>query len=154
MTWKKRFLSKTPFERKKDPRVEKYVEENWRNQEPTGVEKAVMGLKDLGRKAWHETPLGGKIFMGGVGALAAGQAIKRAIQSPVSAAIGAAPAIGGYLAAKAIIKGVKKRRARKEAEKLIAQQEQQAVKEQTYSQMFGKEREKRIAEEYRRSRGK
>jgi uncharacterized membrane protein (Fun14 family) len=154
MTWKKRFLSKSPFERRRDPRVEKYVEENWRNQEPTGVEKAVQGVKGLGRHMWDNAGLGGKIAIGGVGGLMAAQAVRRAIKAPVAAAIGVAPAIGGYLAAKAIIKGVKKRRARKEAEKLIAQQEQQAVKEQTYSEMFGKEREKRIAEEYRRSRGK
>jgi Na+/alanine symporter len=96
--------------------------------------------------------LGGKIAIGGVGGLMAAQAVRNAIKSPVSAAIGVAPAIGGFIAAKAIIKGVKKRRARKEAERLIAKQEQQAVAEQTHSQMFGKEREKRIAEEYRRSR--
>ena len=154
MTWKNKFLGKSPLNRRRDPKIEKYVEENWRNQEPTGVEKVFQGVKDTGRMLWHSSPIGAKIAMGGVGGLMAAQAIKRAIKSPIAAAIGVVPVIGGYLAAKAIIKGVKKRRARKEAEMEIANQEQQAVKEQTYSQMFGKDREKRIAEEYRRSVGK
>ena len=153
MAWKNKFLSKSPFNRRRNPEIEKRVEETWRNQEPTGVEKAVAGAKGAGRMMASMVPTAGKIAIGGIGGLMAAQAIRGAVKAPVAAAIGAAPAIGGYIAAKAIIKGVKKRRARKAAEREIAQMEQQAVAKQTYSQMYGKDREKRIAEEYRKSRG-
>ena len=154
MAWKSKFLSKSPFNRRRNPEIEKRVEETWRNQEPTGVEKAVRGAKELGKGIFQMTPTLGKAAIGGVGGLMAAQAVKRAVKAPVAAAVGIAPAIGGYLAAKAIIKGVKKRRARKAAEKEMANEQQQAVAQQSYSQAFGKGREQRIAEEYRRSRGK